>query len=137
MTSVRRRNSCPTRSIVMRKITSNADINSGSPGIEGTRLTCANVATSLWYGFDHSIEAYLRTYDYLSADDILRCLKYCSRQQCVEDSVHSYCEQCTLDRRPSDPELAREYDACNANEDVDDRENIWTISGKLLKEYEG
>ena len=119
--------------ISMREIVSTTDTNSGSPRIDGTRLTCANVAQSLWYGFERSIDSYLGTHDNLSPTDILNCLNYCSRKQCVADDVHSYCEQCTLDKRPADPELARKYDECLADDlEADDSEDIWKISRQLL-----
>ena len=120
----------------MRNIVSTTDTNSGSPRIDGTRLTCANVAQSLWYGYDHSLNEYLATYEYLSRSDILNCLTYCAKQQCVADNVHSYCEQCTLDKRPKDPELARKYDDLLADaSDTDESEDVWRLSEKLLAEY--
>ena len=121
----------------MRDIVSTTDTNSGSPRIDGTRLTCANVTQSLWYGYDHSLNAYLATYDYLSRPDILNCLSYCARQKCADDNVHSYCEQCTLDKRPEDPELARKYDEFYADEsDVEDTEDIWRLAQQLITEYD-
>lgn len=118
----------------MRSIVSTTTTNSGSPRIDGTRLTCANVAQSLWYGF--SLNEYLDTHDELSASDILNCLRYCARQQCIDDDVHSYCEQCTLDKRPSDPELARKYDEFNADDSATaELEDVWILAEQLLKRY--
>ena len=120
----------------MRDIVSTTDTNSGSPRIDGTRLTCANVTQSLWYSYDHSLIAYLATYDYLSRPDILHCLSYCARRQCVDDNVHSYCEQCTLDKRPEDPELAIKYDEFYADEsDIQETEDIWRLAQELIAEY--
>ncbi|MBL8869151.1 MAG: DUF433 domain-containing protein [Planctomycetaceae bacterium] len=120
----------------MRSIVSTKDTNSGSPRIVGTRLTCANVVQALWYGYRHSIDEYLATYDYLSRSDVLNCLTYCAKQKCVVDNVHSYCEQCTLDKRPEDPELARKYDEVKADEnDSADSEDVWRLSAQLLTEY--
>lgn len=125
----------PTNS--MRKIVNTTDTNSGSPRIEGTRLTCANVTQSLWHGYDHSLNAYLATYDYLSRADILNCLSYCARQQCVDDNVHSYCEQCTLDKRPEDAQLARTYDEFKADEtDVHETEDIWRLAQRLVTRFD-
>ncbi|QDT94819.1 DUF433 domain-containing protein [Gimesia aquarii] len=118
----------------MRIIVSTKTTNSGSPRIDGTRLTCANVAQTLWYTL--SLNEYLDMYDYLSKSDILNCLAYCSQQKCVDDDVHSFCEQCTLDKRPRDPELAQKYDEFKADDfDADEVEDIWKLANQLLAKY--
>lgn len=124
----------------MRSIVSTTDTNSGSPRIDGTRLTCANVTQGIWYGYDHSLDRYLAAYEYLTRADLLNCLSYCARRQCVEDNVHSFCEQCTLDKRPHDPELARKHDEFSAEqrelEDPEDTEDIWRLAQQLKSKYE-
>ncbi|QDU94684.1 DUF433 domain-containing protein [Lignipirellula cremea] len=88
----------------------------GSPCIDGTRLTCANVAQSLRY---ESVDEYLRDYPHLTPADIRNCLEYCSRRQCIEDEVINFCQQCTLDtRRDPDPD--------------DSPEEIWLLAETLL-----
>lgn len=103
----------------MRDVVSTEGIVGGSPCIDGTRLTCANVAQSLKY---QSVDEYLSDYSYLTHDDLLGCLKYCAERKCVEGHVANYCEHCTLDTRPNDPETS------------DTPEMIWLLSLTLLEE---
>lgn len=113
----------------MRKIVSTADTNSGSPRIEGTRLTCANVAQSLWYNDHHSLAEYLKAYPNLTRADILAALEYCGNKQCVGDCVISFCEQCTLDKQPREDQPSDENDN-------HPREDIWILSQQLLVRYQ-
>ncbi|PHS13774.1 MAG: hypothetical protein COA78_06705 [Blastopirellula sp.] len=120
----------------MRAIVSTTCTNSGSPRIDGTRLTCANVTQSLYYGYEFSLDEYLATYEYLSRPDILNCLQYCATQQCITDNVHSFCQQCTLDKRPKDPELTRKYDEFYKDEsDANETEDVWRIAEQILAKY--
>ena len=120
--------------------------------MDGTRLTCANVAQRLRY---ESLDEYLLDHPHLAREDIRNCLLYCSRQQCVHDSVHNYCEQCTLDTRPDTPPLAFLNDECdgvarnpNATEQStvlfagteddyhnDGPEDVWKLAATLLTQY--
>lgn len=136
----------------MRRIVSTPCTNSGSPRIDGTRLTCANVAQRLR---NESLDEYLLDYPHLTIEDIRNCLFYCSRRQCVRDTVHSYCEQCTLDTRPDIQPLAfftDEYDGIVRNPKAteqstelfagteddyisDGPEDVWKLAATLLTRY--
>lgn len=74
---------------------------SGSPRIDGTRLTCQNIITMLIEEF--GLERVLSTYEYLTLDDIIECARYCSLQECLKDHPLHYCEGCTLDDRVEKP----------------------------------
>lgn len=131
----------------MKRVVSIDGMVGGSPCIEGTRLTCANVAQRLRY---ESLDEYLGDYPHLDADDIRNCLEYCSRKHCIEDQVINFCEHCTLDTRPdvepdafvTDGELVpnprseggRSHIYLGSPEDfANDRpEEIWLLAGELL-----
>lgn len=74
---------------------------SGSPRIDGTRLTCADIVLALYYML--SLSEYLNVYRYLDEDDIRACLAYCSDQTCLRDRPDHFCCGCTLDTRPEQP----------------------------------
>ena len=101
----------------MKRVVSTKDIVGGSPCIEGTRLTCANVAQRLRY---ESIAEYLRDYPYLEPGDIRNALDYCASKQCVDDQVIAYCEHCTLD---TDPDYEPE----------EPREEVWVLAKEVLE----
>ncbi len=84
-----------------RPIVTTSDTCTGSPRIDGTRLICADVVMALHYSI--SIGEYLGTYDYLTLDDILEALRYCSAQQCLIDKPDNFCCGCSLDLRPEEP----------------------------------
>ncbi len=84
-----------------RPIVRTLDTCTGSPRIDGTRLTCANVVMLLH--FTLTIGQFLETHDYLTLDDILEALRYCSAQQCLIDKPDNFCCGCTLDLRPEEP----------------------------------
>lgn len=76
-------------------------VRSGSPRIEGTRLTCANVVLDLTVGrMSHT--QFLKIYEELTLQDIKVCVDYCSRQQCIADQPKTFCQGCSLDTRPED-----------------------------------
>ena len=104
----------------MTPIVSTPGYCSGSPRIDGTRLTCANVAHGVQrYG---SPFGYLDSYPHIELLTIKNCLQYCARQQCLRDGVHCYCEGCVLDKRPVDA-------------DEGSPEEIWRISEQLLQQH--
>jgi uncharacterized protein (DUF433 family) len=85
--------------MTMRKIVCTPGTCSGSPRIDGTRLTCANVVTAL---ADNglTIMKYLSIYPYLTIEDIKECATYCAAKKCVCDNPANYCSGCSLDLRP-------------------------------------
>ena len=88
--------------------------------------------TRLWYG--DSVDEYLSDYPHLTREDVVNCIRYCARQQCIEDDVHSFCEQCSLDKRPADDDLAQRYDKFYANHQKDDEErvrDVWMLAREL------
>ena len=102
----------------MKRVISIEGMVGGSPCIEGTRLTCANVAQSLRYD---SLETYLSDRPNLDSSDIRNSLEYCSRKQCIDDQVINYCEHCTLDTKRWEP--------------GDSQEEIWLLAITLLKSF--
>lgn len=121
----------------MRKIVSTPDTVSGSPRIDGTRLTCANVVASLWYN-DYSIDQFLAEFKAsFDHQDVIICLEYCAHRQCVASSVHAYCEHCTLD-----VEWAKQLEVENQQWTRDGldppnepQEDYWEFATKLLERY--
>lgn len=123
----------------MRKIVSTPDTVSGSPRIEGTRWTCANVVGTIWYNHYNVAQflAFLAKHgtNYFCEDDIITCLRYCAVKQCVADRVHSYCEHCTLDVEWGQ-QMTKENDAAIRNglpPPNETQENYWEFAQKLLK----
>lgn len=88
---------------MVRAIVHTADTCSGSPRIDGTRLTCANVVTLL---LRLGLRDFLWTHNYLERADVEACLDYCSREICLQDSPESFCEGCTHDRTPGEDPTA-------------------------------
>jgi uncharacterized protein (DUF433 family) len=82
----------------MKKIICTSGICGGSPRIDGTRLTCADVVVQLAF-WKITISEWLATYPRLDKNDILQCLRYCSTKQCVVDKPENYCSGCSLDKR--------------------------------------
>ncbi len=79
------------------QIVSIPDTVGGSPRIEGSRWTCANVVGAMWYNH-YNIARFLTEYETnFYEDDVVTCLRYCAVKQCIFDRVHSHCEHCTLD----------------------------------------
>lgn len=82
-----------------RRVVRTPGVCGGSPCIEGTRLTCANVALRL-SETQADLDGYLRLYPFLSRHDVLDCLAYCARQLCLVDNEARYCQRCSLDLSP-------------------------------------
>lgn len=115
-----------------RSVTHTEDTCSGSPRIDGTRLTCANVVLPL--GIDGmEVEQFLESYPYLDRGDIERCVQYCSQQRCVDDRVLTYCQGCSLDTRVSEhPEFSEASDHAICE---DHSVNVWEIALQLLSRW--
>ena len=83
-----------------RLVVTTADTCSGSPRINGTRLTCANVVLMLT--FRMSLNEFLDTYQHLGCEDVEECLRYCASRRCIKDAPDAFCEGCSLDTRPEE-----------------------------------
>jgi len=95
-----------------RRIVSVPDIVEGAPTLEGTRLSCADVARNLdGLGF----QQFRVTYTHVTAEDISESLNYCAHQRCVGHAI-SYCRSCRL--RPDEPEGGE----------------VWLLSAKLRRD---
>jgi uncharacterized protein (DUF433 family) len=101
-----------------RMIVSTADTCGGSPRIAGTRLTCEDVVMGLCKEF--IVRNYLKIYSCLREEDILNCLQYCSTQQCVHNSVHRFCQGCTLSKNTVEDEVM---------------EDIWRRAHALIEKH--
>lgn len=95
-----------------KRIISISDVGGGAPTLEGTRLSCADVAHNL-SGLGH--HEFFETYPHLAIDDILVSLSYCAEQRCI-GTVFAYCHSCRL--RPDEP----------------DGEAVWLLSATLRGE---
>ncbi len=141
-----------------RRIVHTPDTCAGAPRIDGTRLTCANVV--LGVVSDGSVAAYLRTYDYLTRDDVRVALNYCRAKRCTTDGVGNYCTGCSLDLRPdirpsvfldSEKELRSHAESCAEGGppgqaflgSVEDYEadlepgDVWRDAREILEKEEG
>jgi uncharacterized protein (DUF433 family) len=85
-----------------RKVVSLPLMVGGSPTLEGTRMTCANVSMNL-NGL--GLEEFRQVYPYITIEDIRCALQYCAEQRCVGTTL-AYCQWCSL--RPVDPDDADE-----------------------------
>lgn len=119
-----------------RPIVSTADTCGGSPRIDGTRLTCANVVLTLR---DMTLDDYLAEYSNLCGDDIVNCLKYCSNRHCLDDHVSNFCQGCSLDTTIAEPcevpnppagTLELSYTEAYENEATD----VWKLAEALLRQ---
>ncbi len=121
----------------MRRIVSTVGTNSGSPRIDGTRWTCANVVGSMWYN-SYSVDQFLAEFETdFGSEDVISCLNYCAKRQCVASSVHSYCEHCTLDVEWGKQMAAENEQAILAGLDPpnESQENYWEFAIELLKKH--
>jgi uncharacterized protein (DUF433 family) len=82
-----------------RRIVCTPDVCSGSPRVDGTRITVANIVAPL---DPKRVELHQLT-EYVPVDDAIAALRYCAEQRCLIDRPESFCEQCTLDKRAPDP----------------------------------
>jgi uncharacterized protein (DUF433 family) len=87
-----------------KKIIFSVDFCGGSPRIEGTRLTCENIAHLLAFS-GLSIIEFFNTYNYLTYEDIIMCLIYCSNKKCVEEKVIKFCFGCSLSKNDYDDQV--------------------------------
>ena len=95
-----------------RRIVSVANIVEGAPTVEGSRLTCADVARNLdGLGLQQFREVYPRIAD----EDISEILSYCAEQRCVGHAIN-YCHSCRL--RPDEP----------------DGGEVWLLSARLRRD---
>jgi len=97
-------------------------------------MTCANIVGIFWYQ-KLSLAQFHKYWDYISAQDVQRCLEYCAEKQCVKEKVHSFCEHCTLDvhwaeQLTAENEQAIQDGLIRPNEP---QENYWEFAAKLLK----
>jgi uncharacterized protein (DUF433 family) len=121
-----------------RSIVSTADTCGGSPRIDGTRLTCANVVLSLTIGEMSPVE-YLTFHQDLVIADIKACATYCAKQRCIDNHVITFCHGCALDSRTSesceipnavDVDLDLEFDESSEDEKL----NVWELADELISE---
>lgn len=94
-----------------RRIVSSPNTVGGAPTLEGTRLTCADVARNL---DGLGSQRFQETYPHVPAEDISESLRYCAEQRCL-GHVNSYCPSCRL--RPDEPEGG----------------SVWLLSARLLR----
>lgn len=104
---------------MFKKIVSTIDVCSGSPRLDGTRLTCANIVSTLYFG-NMPLDKFFTVYDYLTFDDITQCLKYCMCQNCVKNNVLSFCQHCKLYKETDDAEI------------INEQEEMWNYAEILL-----
>jgi uncharacterized protein (DUF433 family) len=115
----------------VKKIVKTIDTCGGSPRIDGTRLTCADVVITIGESGDGlGVREFLGIYDYLDMSDVLETLRYCSEQSCRQHAPHVFCHGCTLDTRKSespwhDPTTE---EPCGAEVG----RNIWESAARLL-----
>lgn len=81
-----------------RLIVSKLTVVGGAPAIDGTRLSCADVARNL-EGLE--IAGFLRVYSELNVEDVVESLTYCAEQRCVRSAI-AFCHSCKL--RSEEPE---------------------------------
>ncbi|WP_010243270.1 DUF433 domain-containing protein [Acetivibrio cellulolyticus] len=105
-----------------KKIVSTKDICGGSPRIDGTRLTCANIVSTLYFG-DMSLDNFFSVYDYLTFDDIIQCLKYCMCQTCLKNNVLAFCQHCKLFKETDDDEI------------INEQKEMWNYAELLLNKF--
>ncbi len=96
---------------MIRRIVSVPDIVEGAPTVEGTRLTCADVARNF---VDLGLQQFCEVYSHIAVDDVFESLNYCAEQQCV-GRVLSYCHSCRL------------------RQDEPDGGEVWLLSARLLR----
>lgn len=95
----------------------------GSPRIEGTRLTCANVVQNLAYQAQPLEEFVMEKAPFYDSPfttaDVRNALEYCASQQCLHDQPMNYCQACThSDGFPG--------------EEPDERSDLWRFAAKVL-----
>lgn len=95
-----------------RRIVSVPDVAEGAPTVEGTRLTCADVARNL---DGLGLQRFCEVYPHVTAKDISESLSYCADRRCVGHAI-KYCFSCRL--RPDEP----------------DGEAVWLLSARLLRD---
>ena len=66
----------------------------GSPTLEGTRLTCANV---VYFVKNLGKDKFLQIYPYLTDEDVAKAVSYCRLSKCEENSKMDYCSGCELE----------------------------------------
>lgn len=106
----------------MRVVVCTSNVCGGSPRLDGTRLTCANIATHI-RNLGHSINAFVWERPDLSYNELALCLSYCARRQCMIDKPMHYCCGCSLDDRCS-------FDSQDPDETGED---IWLASEEILR----
>ncbi len=81
----------------MNQIVCTEGICSGSPRIDGRRLTCANIVSDI-----KNNDITPRVYGYrtnLSEASVVNVLKYCANRVCITDQPANFCQGCSLDTR--------------------------------------
>lgn len=122
----------------MRQIVSTPGTVGGSPRIEGTRLTCANVVGMLREG-GFTLNEYLESWDYLSREDVIEALRYCASRQCVAAAVHSFCQHCTLDVEWGKQINSENEQAirCGMTQPNEPQEDYWQLAQAVLSRLTG
>ena len=121
----------------MPKIVSTPDTVGGSPRLDGTRWTCANVVGSMWYN-NYSVDEFLARFQTnFCSEDVITCLNYCAKRKCVSSSVHSYCEHCTLDVEWGKQMAAENEQAIRngSNPPNEPQEDYWEFATELLERH--
>ena len=122
-----------------REIVISHDVCGGSPRIDGTRLTCANVVLDLTH-LDGDAGSLISDHPNLNQEDLLCCLRYCSRRQCVEDGVVNFCQGCSLDTRKAEPcmqegEEIEGYEVVVSEEHENDTVDVWKLAASLIQAW--
>ena len=119
----------------MRDIVSTPDTVGGSPRIDGTRWSCANVVASLWYN-SYTIDQFLSEFETVfEPREVLNCVKYCAEKRCTASNVHSFCEHCTLDVEWGKQLIAENEQAIRDGlpPPNETQEDYWQFAAKLLE----
>ena len=105
----------------MKKIVFSADILSGAPRVENTRISVYNVVSSLWY--DREIEEYIDDHK-ITELEIKNVLTYCKNLSCQKDNVIKFCNGCLLQSINSNNKKA-EYKKIDENLFTDKENNFF------------
>jgi uncharacterized protein (DUF433 family) len=96
-----------------------SDVLNGSPRLDGRRLAVGDIVSGV--DINKSLSEYLQDFE-LSMAQIKECLDYCRTKQCLADSPHKFCHNCTL-RVQQD------------NNTIDDEQDNWLRAEKLFQKH--
>ena len=95
---------------------------SGSPRIEGTRLTCANVIHPIAFeGVDGMRKT--QAWEIYNEATLIGCVTYCAERRCVQDRPANFCYHCLLDIRRLEED----------GSDDDDSTAMWRFAQAILQ----